>query len=234
MSKTSVSSPTVECAFGKMLPIAELQEHPRNPKKHPRKQIDLLAKVISSQGWRSPITVSTRSGFIVRGHGRLAAAKKLGLVEVPVDFQNYPSDEAELADCLADNRISELAEIDEDVLGDLLKELANMPDFDMDLTGFDSESIEKELFDTLDSSDIEEEDTGRTAMPQTPETGESDDQDFEILPLGIVLRGNEAKWWLEEKKTRHIDSDKQLLRLLTNNFNKVQETGEKIKSGPSS
>ena len=76
----------VHCAYDELVDIAKLVPNPRNPNRHPDKQIELLAKIIKSQGWRAPITVSTRSGFIVRGHGRLAAAQKLGLTEVPVDW----------------------------------------------------------------------------------------------------------------------------------------------------
>jgi ParB-like chromosome segregation protein Spo0J len=76
----------VYCAFDKLVPTDTLQPNPRNPNQHPDSQITLLAKVITAQGWRSPITVSKRSGLIVRGHGRYAAALRLGTPEVPVDY----------------------------------------------------------------------------------------------------------------------------------------------------
>ena len=77
----------VYCAHSQMVEIEKVIPNPRNPNKHSEKQIALLSKIIAAQGWRAPITVSTRSGFIVRGHGRLLAARKLGLAEVPVDYQ---------------------------------------------------------------------------------------------------------------------------------------------------
>ena len=55
----------------------DLVPHPRNPNKHGDNQIALLAKIIGNQGWRNPIVVSERSGFIVAGHGRLGAARVL-------------------------------------------------------------------------------------------------------------------------------------------------------------
>ncbi|MCK9569897.1 ParB/Srx family N-terminal domain-containing protein [Candidatus Pacearchaeota archaeon] len=131
----------VECAFDKMVPVEEIIPNPRNPNKHPKKQLELLSKIIKAQGWRAPITVSNRSGFIVRGHARLEAAKILGLTECPVDFQDYENEAVEWADCIADNRIAELAEPDLPLLKDLLTEL-DTGAFDMDLTGFDTESIE--------------------------------------------------------------------------------------------
>ena len=84
----------------------------KNPNQHPDEQIELLAKIIERQGWRAPVTVSTRSGLVVRGHGRLMAAKLIGLGSVPVDYQHYDSEEEELADLVADNRLSELAQVD--------------------------------------------------------------------------------------------------------------------------
>ena len=103
----------VYCAHSQMVEIEKVVPNPRNPNKHSEKQIALLSKIIAAQGWRAPITVSTRSGFIVRGHGRLLAARKLGLAEVPVDYQAYETEAAEWADLIADNRLSELSETDE-------------------------------------------------------------------------------------------------------------------------
>jgi DNA modification methylase len=124
-----------------MVAVEEIIPQPRNPNKHSKKQIELLAKIIKAQGWRAPITVSNRSGFIVRGHARLEAAKLLGLTECPVDFQDYENEAVEWADCIADNRIAELAEPDLPLLKDLLIEL-DTGALDMDLTGYDAESIE--------------------------------------------------------------------------------------------
>lgn len=85
--------PAIHCAHTDFLPIGDLKPHPRNPNHHPDSQIDLLATIIAEQGWRAPITVSTRSGYVVRGHGRLMAARKLGPVEIPADEQWAGSDD---------------------------------------------------------------------------------------------------------------------------------------------
>ncbi len=141
MAKKKEASQRVECAFDSMVAIGDIKPNPRNPNKHPKKQLELLAKIIKAQGWRAPITVSNRSGFIVRGHARLEAAKLLGLTECPVDFQDYENEAVEWADCIADNRIAELAEPDLPLLKDILLEL-DSGNFDIELTGFDTESIE--------------------------------------------------------------------------------------------
>ena len=101
--------------------------------------------------------MSKRSGLVVRGHGRLEAALLLGCESVPVDEQDYGSEAEELADLLADNRLAELAELDEDDLRRLLKEIEEAdPDFDIELTGFMEDEIRK-LFDEDDdpADDIE-------------------------------------------------------------------------------
>lgn len=124
-----------------MVKIEKLIPNPRNPNRHPEKQIVMLAKIIDAQGWRAPITVSNRSGFIVRGHGRLMAAQKLGLDKVPVDCQDYENEAAEWADLIADNRLSELSEIDVPTLKDLLQDM-DTGAIDMELTAYTPEEIE--------------------------------------------------------------------------------------------
>ena len=60
------------------------------------------------QGWRHPITVSKQSGYIVAGHGRLAAAQSLGWAKAPVDMQDFENEADEFAHLIADNKIAEL------------------------------------------------------------------------------------------------------------------------------
>ena len=129
--------PQVFCSHTEMRDPASLVEHPRNYNTHPAEQIRLLAKIIKHQGWRNPITVSKRSGYVVKGHGRLAAALQLGCSEVPVDVQEYKDEASEYADMIADNRIAELAEADQDALKGLLTDDV-FEGFDLDLTGFDN------------------------------------------------------------------------------------------------
>jgi hypothetical protein len=130
------------CRHDDAVDVTELVPNPRNPNKHPDKQIALLAKIIRAQGWRQPITVSNRSGFVVKGHGRLEAARLLGAELVPVERQDYATEAAEYADLIADNRIAELAEPDQGMLDDLLGDTM-FDGFDMDLTGFDAEELER-------------------------------------------------------------------------------------------
>lgn len=137
----SIDGIIVHCAHGEIVPVDKLKPYPRNNKTHPEPQIDLLMKAIKAQGWRAPITVSNQTGYIVRGHARLEAAKRLGLKSVPVDYQNYASTAAERADRIADNKLAELAEWDLPALKEELLEL-DTGALDMDITGFDAGALE--------------------------------------------------------------------------------------------
>ena len=145
---------SVFCAFDEIVDIKELKENPRNPNTHPKSQIELLAEIIKKTGWRSPITVSNVSGFIVKGHGRLQAARLAGFKHCPVEYQNFKDEEEELAALLADNKIAELAEIDKDKLSELFKDV----DFeDLDLTGYSQDEYE-DLIGDFEAADLFDDD----------------------------------------------------------------------------
>lgn len=139
-SKGMAGGIPVYCSFDSIVPLEEMKPNPKNPNKHPEGQIQLLARIIEAQGWRAPVTVSTLSGMIVRGHGRFQAAQLLGC-PVPVDYQNYPSEAEELADLLADNRIAELAEMDKAALAAIFREI-DEASIDAALSGYSSTEID--------------------------------------------------------------------------------------------
>lgn len=113
----------VFCAHDAIVKTSELKPNPKNPNQHPPEQVKLLGAIIRGQGWRGPITVSTRSGLIVRGHGRLMAAQLEDLAEVPVDYQNYANEAEEMADLVADNRIAELSDPDTKMLAEVFADI---------------------------------------------------------------------------------------------------------------
>lgn len=131
----------IKCAFDEMVAVHKVVPHPRNPNRHPPEQIRLLMKIIDFTGFRVALAVSTLSGYLIKGHARLEAAVGLGMLEVPVDYQDYDNEAQEWADLLADNRIAELAEMDRPVLKDLLQDM-DTGAMDMEHTGFDLKAIE--------------------------------------------------------------------------------------------
>lgn len=132
------------CSYDKLVPVDELKPNPRNPNTHPARQIELLAKNIRYFGFRHPITVSKLSGCIVAGHGRLLAARELGLQIVPVDYQDFASDNDEIAVLVADNRLAELASLDLNSLESVISGL-KVDGFDTLLTGFEETDLESLL-----------------------------------------------------------------------------------------
>lgn len=123
----------VNCSHTELVDIDLLVPNPRNPNVHPENQLKLLAKIMKHQGWRSPIVVSKRSGFMVKGHGRLAAAKLNGWTQAPVDKQDYLNEADEFADMVADNKIAELSTTDMQLVQSMVLEMPK--DFDIDLLG---------------------------------------------------------------------------------------------------
>lgn len=109
--------------------------------------------MIEAQGWRQSVKVSTRSGFIVSGHGRYEAARLLGC-PVPVDFQDYPSEAEELADLLADNRIAEMAEMDEKMLAELFA-VIDESDLDAGVSGYTDDAVAALMGSVDDVDEIE-------------------------------------------------------------------------------
>lgn len=130
----------VHCPHDRLVSVRELKPHPKNRNQHPKDQIERLAKILEYQGWRYPIKVSNLSGLITSGHGRLEAAKHLGLKEVPVSFQDYTDEAQEYADLQADNAIASWSELDLSAINSDIGDLG--PDFDIDLLGINGFVIE--------------------------------------------------------------------------------------------
>ena len=126
-----------------MAKIAEVQEvslsslvpYERNAKIHGQDQIEKLKASIQEFGFLTPCLID-RENNIIAGHGRVMAAKELGMASVPCVYIEGLTEEQRRAYILADNRLSELGEWDMDLVNDELEELTRMG-FDAGLTGFD-------------------------------------------------------------------------------------------------
>ena len=131
----------IKCTYSELVAPDKLKEHPANPNKHSDEQISVLAKIISATGIRAPIVVSKNSGFIVAGHGRLLALKKIGAKEIPVDYQEFANEAEEKSHLIADKKLAEMSEMDPKILKDLIEDL-DTGDNDLDLTGFSRLELE--------------------------------------------------------------------------------------------
>lgn len=123
-----------------MVPIGEIIPHEKNRNVHSGEQIERLAQIIAVSGFRQPLVVSNRSGKLISGHGRLMAAKKLGMLELPVIREDFASDEEEYQHLTADNGIAAWSELDFAGINADLGDLG--PDFDIDILGLKDFTIE--------------------------------------------------------------------------------------------
>ena len=123
----------------------------RNPRTHSDAQVAKLAASIVEFGWTTPVLVDGAQG-IIAGHGRVLAARKLGLGEVPVIELGHLTPAQKRAYVIADNRLALDAGWDEEMLALELAELSESG-FDLTLTGFSNDEIEQLLVDGEDQTD---------------------------------------------------------------------------------
>jgi len=119
--------------------VSELREYERNARTHPKKQIAELCSAITEWGFTNPILIDA-SGMIAAGHGRLIAAKKLGMTEVPCIRLGHLSETQIRALILADNRIAEGSGWDMKLLKSELSDLMDLG-YNVELTGFDPDDF---------------------------------------------------------------------------------------------
>ena len=147
-------------SIGTYTPIEDLKEWDNNPRNNDH-AVDEVAKSIKRFGFASPIIARSEDKMVIAGHTRLAAARKIGLDKVPVRFVDLDPTEAQLL-ALADNKIGEIAEWDQDLLSEVLTDLK---DEDLSGIGFSDaeleELIQEAQVDQLDNvieEDLEDED----------------------------------------------------------------------------
>ena len=120
-------------------PLAALVPYARNARTHSDEQVAQIAASITEWGWTMPVLVD-EGGMIIAGHGRVLAAAKLGIGEVPVMIARGWSDAQKRAYVLADNKLTLNAGWDEGLMRLEMSDLAGMG-FDIPLMGFDAEEI---------------------------------------------------------------------------------------------
>lgn len=147
-------------------PIERLLPYIRNARTHSEAQIAQIAASIAEFGFTAPILAGS-DGVIVAGHGRLAAARKLGLASVPVVVLEHLTPTQRRALVIADNKIAENAGWDEELLR---LELAELQDegFDLDLLGFDDAALADLLADEEPQIDGRTEDDAAPDVPEEP------------------------------------------------------------------
>ena len=164
---------------------AKLVPYARNARTHSDAQVAQIAASIAEFGFTNPILAGS-DGVIVAGHGRLAAAQKLGLEVVPVVVLDHLSPTQRRALVIADNRIAENAGWDEAMLRVELAALADDA-FDVELTGFDADALAELMAGEEPDADGQTDDD---AVPEVPETPISRSGDIWLLGAHRLLCGD--------------------------------------------
>jgi DNA modification methylase len=142
-------------------PVADLVPYARNARTHSDEQVAQIAASIKEWGWTTPVLVDDEDGLIA-GHGRVLAARQLGIKTIPVMVANGWTDAQKRAYILADNKLAENAGWDTDLLSIELGDL-DESGFDLSLIGFDSDALADLLADKTDGL------TDPDAVPEAPE-----------------------------------------------------------------
>ncbi|UVK55341.1 ParB N-terminal domain-containing protein [Mesorhizobium sp. AR02] len=144
-------SPATHSPVIEQIPPARLKPHPSNAKTHSKKQIGQIARSVKRFGFQSPVIINA-DNVVLAGHGRIEAAKLLGLALIPCLRVTGLSDAEERAFVIADNKIAANGGWDRGILAESLHALMldlpqlEIPD-DLSITGFESGEIEAILSD---------------------------------------------------------------------------------------
>ena len=140
--------------------VNDLIPYARNARTHSDEQVAQIAASIREWGWTTPVLVD-ESGGIIAGHGRVMAARKLGITEVPVMVAVGWSEQQKRAYVLADNKLALNAGWDMEMLALELGDLAGAG-FDMNLTGFSEDELAALVIDKTEGL------TDPDEVPETP------------------------------------------------------------------
>lgn len=119
-----------------MVEVGNIIDNPKNPNRHSIEQIERLAKMIKFAGFRDPLIVSNRTGFLLCGHGRKQAAESLGMTHLPVSYQDFSNEAEEYTFMTGHNEIARWSELDMQSLYSELDSLT-LAGIDLDLLGIE-------------------------------------------------------------------------------------------------
>ncbi len=166
---------------------ADLQAYDRNARTHSKKQIRKIADSIQKFGFNNPVLIDDENR-IIAGHGRVEAAKQLGLDLIPVIRLGHLTEDEMRAYIIADNRLAELAGWDKSILAIELQHLSTLAlDFDLSLTGFDLPQIDfmiQEISENAMEVDV---------PPPNPEAVVTRSGDLWLLGDHRIICGNALK-----------------------------------------
>lgn len=180
--------------------ITNITPYARNSRTHSDEQVAQVAASIKEFGWTNPILIDETS-TIIAGHGRLMAAQRLGLEQVPtITLQNL-TDAQKKAYVIADNKLALNAGWDEEMLAVEIEELLDQG-YDTDLLGFEADEIDSLL---AGANEVQEGLTDEDAVPDVQETSVSVNNDVWILGKHRLMCGDST---LLENINKLMDNQK--------------------------
>lgn len=178
----------IYCEYSKEANVDELKIHPESPYIHNEDQIIILSKIIENNGWRNNIVVSSRdSSTITKGRLLYETAIYNGWDKVPIEIQEYSSEEEEIADMVSDNKITSMSEMDDFILAEVIERISEIGG-DIGNTGY-NESMINTFLNSIDEDmviggekefEIQDEDSIKTIKLIY------DKEDFELFKVLIT------------------------------------------------
>ena len=150
----------------RVVKIGELKPYANNAKVHPEHQIESLVKSIKEFGFVNPILVD-ESNNVLAGHGRLEAAHRMNMEDVPVVIAEGLSEEQKRAYIIADNRLAEMAEWDSTNVAEELLKLQE-EELDPDITGFYVSDFDFSFLDNNEKKEAQENETMASGICECP------------------------------------------------------------------
>lgn len=195
-----------------MAAVDSLTPHPRNYRKHGVDQLAHIMASIKEHGFYKNVVIA-KDSTILAGHGAVLAAKELGIKEIPiVRLDVGPNDRRAMKILTGDNEISKLSEVDDRLLSEILKDIADFSLDDLLGTGFDGKQLANLVFVTRPADEVkdfdaaaewvglpayEQRDDSKNKLPMieiTFQTKEDRDKFVEETKLRIATKIGDRKW----------------------------------------
>ena len=187
-------------------PTSQLKPYPRNTRFHSEEQIHKLRKSIKTFGFLIPALVDADNG-VIAGHGRLEAAKQLGMETIPTICVDHLTEAQKRAYRIADNRLAELSEWDKETLKTEFQYLFDVAtDFDITDTGFEMAEIDLLIQDEIPPPDPDDEFPDKDSSPVVSQLG-----DLWFCGPHKILCGNA----LEESSFKHLMGEERARMIIT-------------------
>lgn len=185
----------------------DIKPHPKNTNKHTTEQIDKLVRTFEIDGFRDPLVVSRKTNYIISGHGRYEAAKKHGIIEIPVVFQEFRDETHEIECMIRFNSLAEYSFLDLEQIDSIIKESdINIDELFIQNFNYDFEDANDAFEEWEGMPEYDNEDLSAKFSTKVNFRDENDMKEFAKL-IGQKLTNKTRSIWYPEKE-RAVLKDK--------------------------